>query len=264
MGQAMGTSRKGVEGSRGQVLTQKICKHDGPLFPCNRPVVAKGYCQMHYARLRNNKPMDSPNDRVTGKNDGVCKHDGPLFPCSRKAWKGGYCVAHYARSTNRNFADMDSPIRGTGRYRVSKCSVDGCKRKHYGRGLCKYHYKRSDFYRESNQVSRLRRLGASYGGSRFSHLDRLFSLRYKQQNGMCAYCSEPFKSLSDAHMEHVIALAIGGEHVESNIVLACSSCNQTKATKRLYLDWIPPNPLDFLTMRHYQMPRGAVSYGASN
>jgi len=43
----------------------KTCKHDGPRFPCDRPAVAKGYCQLHYYRNREGRTMDWPADLRT-------------------------------------------------------------------------------------------------------------------------------------------------------------------------------------------------------
>jgi 5-methylcytosine-specific restriction endonuclease McrA len=44
----------------------------------------------------------------------------------------------------------------------------------------------------------------------------------------CAYCLKPCKKLS---MDHVVALARGGDHSASNIVPACIPCNTKKNAK---------------------------------
>ena len=50
-------------------------------------------------------------------------------------------------------------------------------------------------------------------------------------NGKCYYCGKKRKLT----MDHVIALANGGQHTASNIVAACLSCNDRKGTRRWLL-----------------------------
>jgi 5-methylcytosine-specific restriction endonuclease McrA len=54
----------------------------------------------------------------------------------------------------------------------------------------------------------------------------------------CAYCLKQF----DAHkleVDHVVALARGGEHASDNIVPACEACNTSKNDKALFEIFAP-------------------------
>lgn len=47
-------------------------------------------------------------------------------------------------------------------------------------------------------------------------------------NGTCAYCDAPAE-----HLDHVIALALGGADAAHNLLPACAPCNLTKGAKTL-------------------------------
>ena len=47
-------------------MARKICKHDGPKYPCDRFVEVDGYCQMHYMRKRKGSVMDAPVQKKKG------------------------------------------------------------------------------------------------------------------------------------------------------------------------------------------------------
>lgn len=53
---------------------------------------------------------------------------------------------------------------------------------------------------------------------------------FAQQSGLCYYC---YTNLIDWHIEHVTPLSRGGQHILTNIVLACPSCNYKKGAKSL-------------------------------
>ena len=38
----------------------KVCAHDGPKYPCERPAQAKGFCMRHYQRQLAGKELDRP------------------------------------------------------------------------------------------------------------------------------------------------------------------------------------------------------------
>lgn len=124
-----------------------VCLHDGPKHPCDRPLHAKGYCQMHYRRHKDGREMDAPNrlegTRRTGRNKGkTCKHDGPKYPCDRKAIAKGYCPMHYTR--HKEGREMDAPVQSINKGRI--CMHDGpkypCDRPAKHKGYCDMHYKR--------------------------------------------------------------------------------------------------------------------------
>ncbi|HEX6293360.1 MAG TPA: HNH endonuclease [Herpetosiphonaceae bacterium] len=47
----------------------------------------------------------------------------------------------------------------------------------------------------------------------------------------CYYCHKPFTSRRKKTIDHVIPIVKGGEHVLSNLVVACQSCNSIKHDK---------------------------------
>lgn len=57
-----------------------------------------------------------------------------------------------------------------------------------------------------------------------------------RQKGRCFYCGAPLAGGRAEHVDHVVPLALGGEHVASNIVVACAPCNCSKGAK---------HPMDF-------------------
>ena len=48
------------------------------------------------------------------------------------------------------------------------------------------------------------------------------------QSGLCMYCDKP---LIEQQLEHMIPLARGGMHDDSNLCLSCPDCNRRKHTK---------------------------------
>lgn len=111
----------------------KTCTIEG----CGRKHNRRGLCQTHDKRLRKGQPLDAPI-RVVGSRDGLCLVDD----CERpKRSSLGYCEPHLRR--HQKGTPMDVPIRVVGVYRV--CRLDECTSKHYGHGLCRFHYDR--YYR---------------------------------------------------------------------------------------------------------------------
>ena len=66
-------------------------------------------------------------------------------------------------------------------------------------------------------------------------------LQLERQGGRCYYCKKrisfdvPRGRHNKAELEHVVPLADGGTHDESNVVVSCRSCNARKSSKRVYL-----------------------------
>jgi len=68
-------------------------------------------------------------------------------------------------------------------------------------------------------------------GAAGSHTPEELLQRLDEQCGLCAYC---LKRMFDRwQTEHVIALAAGGTNDIDNIVLACGSCNGSKAARSI-------------------------------
>lgn len=53
---------------------------------------------------------------------------------------------------------------------------------------------------------------------------------YEEQNATCYYCPKKLQAPHEGHIDHMIPSARGGIHDETNLCLACPSCNQEKAT----------------------------------
>lgn len=88
----------------------------------------------------------------------------------------------------------------------------------------RYKAQNPDKVRQDNHIRRVRRLGAD-GKHTASDIRR----QYRAQKGRCYYCNQP---LGDAyHVDHVIPLSRGGSNSPENIVIACPTCNLSKADK---------------------------------
>lgn len=108
------------------MTTESQCTIDG----CDKPLVAKGLCGMHYRRKRvNGDPLLVKRvvDAPTG-----CTVPG----CEGEYYAKGMCTRHYSRM--RRTGSIEPTYR-------SECEVSGCGGKHRGRGYCDkhlYRYKR--------------------------------------------------------------------------------------------------------------------------
>lgn len=87
-------------------------------------------------------------------------------------------------------------------------------------------------------AEKLRRARKRAGGGKLS--PDLIPRLMKLQRGKCACCRA---SLDDgSHLDHVIALALGGPNVDSNMQLLCGPCNMSKGAK---------HPVDFMQSRGF-------------
>jgi len=85
-------------------------------------------------------------------------------------------------------------------------------------------------HRGIQQRRRARKLGATIGT-----IDEaaIYSLCHEQ----CVYCG----SIDRLTTDHIIALHVGGPHCQSNLLVACKSCNSSKGVK-LVEEWIKTRP----------------------
>jgi 5-methylcytosine-specific restriction endonuclease McrA len=90
-----------------------------------------------------------------------------------------------------------------------------------------YRIANPDVIRRSSNNRRAKKLGN--GGKLTKGLfDKLFTL----QRGKCPSCKGSLSNVKPrSPMDHIIALANGGENVDSNIQLLCRICNSRKHTK---------------------------------
>ena len=68
---------------------------------------------------------------------------------------------------------------------------------------------------------------------------RILSVLFREQNGLCAYCTKPMKLKGHGHdratVDHMIPKSKGGASAIYNYAAACFCCNNTKADKLLYV-----------------------------
>jgi 5-methylcytosine-specific restriction endonuclease McrA len=95
-------------------------------------------------------------------------------------------------------------------------------------------------YRKANP-HKVREFTARRHGRKLGRLPRGTVQRIGQaQRWKCAVCRASLKA--GYHLDHVMPLALGGEHLASNVQLLCPTCNVRKAAK---------DPLQFMRERGY-------------
>lgn len=56
----------------------------------------------------------------------------------------------------------------------------------------------------------------------------------RRMNYKCLYCGSPHE-----HIDHILPLSRGGQHIIDNLTASCASCNLSKSNKLLGQEWIP-------------------------
>ena len=110
---------------------------------CNKVIVAKGLCYLHYSRSRNGVPLDAKrydySRRVKRRAKDYKETDHCSAPgCKEKIRAKWLCAFHYRRK--KLGIPFDQPRRGRG------CRVPGCKERKtvtLESQLCHKHYQRS-------------------------------------------------------------------------------------------------------------------------
>lgn len=80
-----------------------------------------------------------------------------------------------------------------------------------------------------------RRCRAKKSGAKGDHTVEDIALQFLAQNGLCLYCKQEISNSYD--IDHVVPIARGGSNGPENIVVACASCNRSKADK-LPFEWL--------------------------
>lgn len=83
------------------------------------------------------------------------------------------------------------------------------------------------------------------------HIPLIFVEKRKEDFGKCcAYCKRSFSDLKSnkIHLDHFIPISQGGSHVESNLLVTCSTCNISKGAKDPYV-WYSSQP--FFSQRQW-------------
>lgn len=79
---------------------------------------------------------------------------------------------------------------------------------------------------------RLKRRGPGVSSTEWNNLERSQAFR-------CAVCGRRLSSESSPHLDHVIAVAIGGDSCLSNYQLLCADCN---SGKKALIGWVSAQP----------------------
>lgn len=221
---------------------------------------AKGFCSMHYNRLRRTgDPLLTLTD-LKPKASPLCSVAG----CEKARWARGFCPMHLYRwrkwgdpggsdallktaagSCNVDGCDRpaDNGIRqlckphylrllrhgdpqggAKSPRRGAVCSAAGCDDPHYARGLCRRHWGRVT----GPERNRRRRDAPGQSPTSAQVLARIAYFGWR-----CWICRAPFQQV-----DHVKPIAAGGAKWASNLRPVCASCNAHKSWK-----WFGPRRL---------------------
>lgn len=186
-------------------IKSNFCSVEG----CNREYFAKGMCQKHYRKQR--QPEYKP--RHKSKYPKICI----VNECEKESKVLGLCYMHYERQ--RKYGDV---LLGRKPYskRVGHCKVIGCKDKIAAKDLCQNHYY---IFKQIPSVDYTKPFRCYICGKTYN----IWPTRRNSKNG---------EHLS---LDHLIPVSRGGTDDESNLVIACMSCNSKKhnMTYEELIDW---------------------------
>ena len=202
---------------------------------CSDIARGKGYCWRHYNKWRRH------GDPVWKFVQRTCS----VETCATSARVGGMCDMHYRRTRNGD-VNKGRPVH------APICSKESCDETHDRAGLCGKHY-----FIHWTTEGKGRELLAAARATRRARVanapvvERGLSWRTLWAEGIrnCYLCGVAC-DLSDYRtaknrggweqhisgptypsLDHIQALANGGEHSRSNVSIACSRCNSRKHSK---------------------------------
>jgi 5-methylcytosine-specific restriction endonuclease McrA len=180
---------------------------------CGGKVKAKGLCRKHYVAAWQ------------------AQH-----PDMMRVYRVRYEGAHKAEKAARALADR---LANPEKFKVRHAAYRAANvEKERARHQSKYAAKR-DQYLETNRAwaaanplicrarSARRRARKRAAEGRFTEKD--VQALYRAQAGCCAQCRIDFSG--GYHVDHIIALAVGGSNWPENLQLLCPPCNWTKGTR---------------------------------
>ena len=100
---------------------------------CEKKVVARGVCPMHYERAKRAGTLDQYKKRPN-RADSPCR----LAGCDKPGYALGYCQRHY--DAYNRYGDPVSPAERKRLAGPAMCSTEGCDRTARAKGMCNRHY----------------------------------------------------------------------------------------------------------------------------
>lgn len=138
-------------------MDQRTCSIDG----CERKHYAKGWCQMHWRRVRSHGSTDYPRASKP------CAVSG----CESLLVAKGLCSKHYQRQERLGSTELVREVR--------YCSVEGCGRLHHAKGLCRRHRERE--IRTGDPEGSTRPVGCKVDGCKQDHYGVGYCARHFQR-----------------------------------------------------------------------------------
>lgn len=208
---------------------------DGHVYDCK--VCRRAYrLSRHPTNPREPKiwlyPGDTKSCNVCGETKSV-----ELFRKVNRDYGDGYynqcreCERAKGREWSKNRKEYSREWRRANRDRIYKLQREWRKRnqdKYDAQRKKYYHSPKGQIYNRNSQA--LRRSKSKQGDVTTAWLDQ-----FLQSQDKCCYCKKPFNSKRKKTIDHVIPLDKGGEHVMTNLVVACQPCNSSKHNKLIYL-----------------------------
>ena len=220
----------------------KKCSIEG----CEREVDSRGFCQMHYIRMKNgNTDMRPGRLPHPGNKGGKWRPDDPRYknknrPCDVPGCNGTYyanglCRKHDAQRRRKGFLACTVSF-----FRFVKCSVENCKNMSVGiHGLCSTHYDRkrngADLNRPIGVKGELNHWWKGGVAQYQNHYEmkKIRKIVLEEENYTCYICGKPTKQIH--HLD-----GTKSNHDRSNLRACCASCNlkmvpyHTSKYKRAY------------------------------
>lgn len=122
---------------------------------CNKKHWAKGFCSLHYNRVRSNNSIDpiGPTKSLVS----ICSLDF----CNRKHYAKGFCRSHWTRIKDGiEISNLKPIVSKEWKRSERKCSVFNCRNKHVGLGYCKKHLNR---FNRTGSATELQRTASGSG-----------------------------------------------------------------------------------------------------